>query len=104
MKKNRYGNIEDLVQNIKFITSIGTYEDLGSWPRISNGPNFKEVILGHEGNYGLVTEAVLKIKKLPEIKVFGSILFPDFEQGIKFMEEVGLSGVRPASLRLMDNV
>jgi alkyldihydroxyacetonephosphate synthase len=35
---------------------------------------------------------------------YGSVIFPDFEIGIKFMEEVGMSGIRPASVRLMDNV
>lgn len=38
--------------------------------------------MGHEGNLGVVTEAVIKIKKKPEVKRFGSILFPDFEKGI----------------------
>lgn len=104
MKKNRYGNIEDIVQSIKFVTSIGTYSDLNPWPRISSGPNFKQIILGHEGNLGVVTEAVIKIKSLPQVKRFGSVLFPDFENGIKFMEEVAISGVKPASLRLMDNI
>ena len=60
--------------------------------------------MGHEGNLGVVTEAIIKIKKKPEVKRFGSILFPDFEKGIKFMNEVGFSGVRPASVRLVDNL
>lgn len=51
-----------------------------------------------------MTEAIIKIRKLPEKKKFGSILFPDFESGIKFMEEVGKSGIWAASMRLMDNV
>lgn len=62
------------------------------------------MILGSEGNYGVITEAVIKIKKLPEIKRYGSILFPNFEIGMKFMEEVGRRGIRPASIRLMDNI
>lgn len=60
--------------------------------------------MGHEGNLGVVTEAIIKIKNKPEVKRFGSILFPDFEKGIKFMNEVGFSSVRPASVRLVDNV
>ena len=86
------------------MTSIGTYADQNAWPRISSGPSFKQIVMGHEGNLGVVTEAVIKVRPLPEVKRFGSIIFPDFEKGIKFMEDVGVSGVRPASLRLMDNV
>jgi alkyldihydroxyacetonephosphate synthase len=39
MKKNTYGNIEDIVQNITLVTSKGTYSKLAAWPRISNGPD-----------------------------------------------------------------
>jgi alkyldihydroxyacetonephosphate synthase len=37
----------------------------GNWPRISNGPEFKQIILGSEGNLGVITEAVIKVKRLP---------------------------------------
>eukprot|EP00347_Sterkiella_histriomuscorum_P018793 403344151 len=117
MKKNKYGNIEDIVVSIRFVTPQvrnflsnvhhiyqGTFEPAGNWPRFSSGPDFRQVIMGHEGNLGVVTEAVIKIKKKPEVKRFGSILFPDFESGIKFMNEVGFSGIRPASVRLVDNL
>lgn len=46
MKKNSYGNIEDIVQNIKFVTSKGTYYKLSEWPRISNGPDINNIIMG----------------------------------------------------------
>lgn len=42
----------------------------------------KFTVLGHEGNYGVVTEAVLKIKPVPPVTTYGSIVFPDFGQGI----------------------
>ncbi len=50
-----------------------------------------------------MTEAVIKVRQIPSKKVYGSVIFPDFEQGIKFMEEVGKSGIWAASMRLMDN-
>ncbi len=52
----------------------------------------------------MVTEAIVKIKPLPEVKKFGSVIFPTFELGIKFMEEAGKSGVWAASMRLLDNI
>jgi alkyldihydroxyacetonephosphate synthase len=59
--------------------------------------------LGHEGNFGIITECTVKIRPLPEKKVYESILFHDFDTGVKFMYEVAQSKVWPASLRLMDN-
>ena len=104
MKKNLYGNIEDIVQNVKIVTSKGTYTKLNNWPRISNGPDLNHLVLGHEGNLGIITEAVLRIRKIPEVKKYGSIIFPDFELGIKFMDEMARGRLWPASIRLVDNM
>lgn len=104
MKKNLYGNIEDMVQNIKLVTSAGTYFKQSEWPRISSGADLNHVIMGSEGNLGIITEAVLRIRKLPEVKKFESIIFHDFEVGIKFMEEMAKSRHWPASCRLVDNM
>jgi alkyldihydroxyacetonephosphate synthase len=104
MKKNYYGNIEDIVQNIKIVTSKGTYNKLSEWPRISNGPDINHVVLGHEGNLGIITEAVLRIRKIPEQRKFGSFIFPDFELGVKFMDEMARGRLWPASIRLVDNI
>jgi alkyldihydroxyacetonephosphate synthase len=46
MKKNYYGNIEDIVQNVKFITPKGTYSRMGEWPRISSGPDLNHIVMG----------------------------------------------------------
>lgn len=82
MKKNTYGNIDDIVQNITLVTSKGTYNKLASWPRISNGPDLNHLVFGSEGNFGIVTEAVLKVKPLPEVRIFESILFYGWEDGV----------------------
>ncbi len=103
MKKNRYGNIEDIVEGIKIATPIGTFQKNQKSPRMSSGPDIHEFILGHEGNLGIITEVIVKVKKLPEARVYESILFYGFEEGTKFMYDVSQTGVWPASLRLIDN-
>jgi alkyldihydroxyacetonephosphate synthase len=65
MKKNVYGNIEDIVQNVKLVTSIGTMTKLGNHARISGGPDLTHIILGSEGNLGIVTEAVFRLRPMP---------------------------------------
>ena len=61
------------------------------------------MVLGHEGNFGIITEAVLRVRKIPEVKEYSSIIFSDFEKGIKFMEEIARLRVWPASMRVVDN-
>merc|ERR1719158_2097184 len=39
MKKNTYGNIEEIVKDITFITPTGTYQRSKHWPRVSAGPD-----------------------------------------------------------------
>jgi alkyldihydroxyacetonephosphate synthase len=64
------------------VTSKGTYSKVAAWPRVSNGPDLNQVIMGSEGNLGIITEAVIKVKPLPEVRIFDSILFHDWETGI----------------------
>jgi alkyldihydroxyacetonephosphate synthase len=45
------------------------------------GPDYNQVILGHEGNFGIVTEAIIRIRPIPEAQNFASIIFPNFEIG-----------------------
>ena len=60
--------------------------------------------MGSEGIFGIITEAVVKIRPLPEAKEYESIIFHDYSIGIKFMYEVGMSKIWPASIRMIDNV
>lgn len=103
MKKNTYGNIEDIVQNVTVVTSKGTYSKTQLWPRISNGPDLNHMMMGSEGNFGIVTEVVLKVRPVPEARIYDSILFPNFDIGIEFMHAVSKTSAWPSSLRLVDN-
>lgn len=103
MKKNKYGNIDDIVLGIKIATPIGTFERNQQVPRLSSGPDINQFILGHEGNFGIITECIIKIRPLPETRVFDSIIFHDFESGCQFMYDVAQSKLWPASIRVVDN-
>lgn len=104
MKKNRYGNIEDIVENVTMVTPRGVVEQGIASPRIAIGMQPQRLLFGSEGNLGLITKAVLRIHKLPEVKRYGSVVFPDFETGVAFLREVADRGVLPASIRLVDNL
>lgn len=98
MKKNIYGNIEDIILRIKLVTPTGswcqaapvemnqrltsanvitgTVERNCQVPRISVGPDLNQMIIGSEGTFGVVTEAVVRLRPLPEKREFGKEL-PD---------------------------
>lgn len=103
MKKNKYGNIEDIVIDVNVITLDGKLERKQICPRESIGIEPKLWLFGSEGQIGIITSAIVKIFPLPEVQEYDSILFKTFEEGIKFMKELGQSKIWPASVRLVDN-
>jgi alkyldihydroxyacetonephosphate synthase len=103
MKKNRYGNIEDIVENVTMITPTGTVEQLEAVARASFGVRPQNILLGSEGNFGIITKATLKLHSLPAVNEYNSALFHDWETGVAFMYELSQTGAVPASARLMDN-
>jgi alkyldihydroxyacetonephosphate synthase len=104
MKKNRYGNIEDLVLDVHVATPHGVLERSGVAPRESVGVDPRRWIYGSEGNLGIITSAVIKIFPLPEVQSHGSVIFPSYEDGIAFMYDLARDGNLPASVRLVDNM
>src|SRR5437870_13304397 len=104
MKKNRYGNIEDLVLDVSVVTAAGKLQRTSASPRESVGLDLRRLMFGSEGTLGIITSAIVKIFRLPEVEEYGSVLFPSFEQGFKFMYELARETTPPASVRLMDNL
>ena len=109
MKKNLYGNIEDIVVALRAVTPNGEWCSSGTYPRVSTVPDMNLVMLGsegdvalnvgekstfyfsrssHAGTLGVVTEVVVKIRPVPPVRKFASFVFPDMEYGIQFMREV----------------
>eukprot|EP01101_Sappina_pedata_P008605 TRINITY_DN4799_c0_g1_i1.p2 TRINITY_DN4799_c0_g1~~TRINITY_DN4799_c0_g1_i1.p2 ORF type:complete len:640 (-),score=303.96 TRINITY_DN4799_c0_g1_i1:123-2042(-) len=103
MKKNVYGNIEDILIQCKLVTPEGLVEKKMTAPRVSVGPDVNQYILGSEGTLGVITEAIVKIHSLPAVKKYGSVVFPHFDDGVAFMHHIARVRAAPASIRLMDN-
>jgi alkyldihydroxyacetonephosphate synthase len=103
MKQQTYGNIEDIVVKVKLATSIGVLEHDATTPRSSAGPDFERLVIGSEGTLGVITEAVVKIHKMPESAKFAAFIFPDIQRGIAFLDECSKGAWLPSNLRLFCN-
>lgn len=103
MKKNNYGNIEDIVTSMKMVTCKGVLVKSSSAPRVSSGPDFNHIILGSEGTLGVITEVTVIVRPIPPVKKYGALIFRDFETGIKCLREIAKQRCQPASIRLNDN-
>jgi alkyldihydroxyacetonephosphate synthase len=104
MKKNRYGNIEDIVLGVTAVTASGELARSAAPARESVGGDPARWLIGSEGRLGIVTRAIVKVRPLPELHKHGSVIFSEFETGFAFVRDVQRAGVAPASIRLMDNL
>jgi len=104
MKKNQYGNIEDILLDVTVISAAGKLERAQIAPRESIGLDPKVWMIGSEGSLGIITSAVVKLFPLPEEQRYGSIIFKTFEEGLAFMYDLAQEEKPPASVRLVDNL
>jgi len=104
MKKNRYGNIEDILLDVTVVSALGKLERSQVVPRESIGLDPKLWVIGSEGSLGIITSAVVKLFPLPAERRYGSVVFKKFESGLAFMYELAQQDVYPASVRLVDNL
>jgi alkyldihydroxyacetonephosphate synthase len=104
MKKNRYGNIEDIVLEATLVTPLGDVETHRATPRNSVGLPPRTLLFGSEGNLGIITKAVVKLHPQPACRQYASLVFPRFDLGVAFLKELRQrEGVMPASIRLIGN-
>ena len=104
MKKNRYGNIEDIVENVNLVSPKGTISQISPISRGSIGFKPQNVLFGSEGNIGIITKAVLKIHEIPNEQKYNSVLFKNWSEGVSFMKALSKTNYIPASVRLVDNI
>ena len=103
MKKNRYGNIEDIVLEATVVTANGEIETKSITPRNSTGVQPRSLLFGSEGNFGIITNAVMKVHPTPEARDYGSLVFKSFEDGVCYLRALRETGTMPASIRLVNN-
>jgi alkyldihydroxyacetonephosphate synthase len=97
-----YGKIEDLTQAVRVVTPAGIIqtEDV---PASATGPSVREMILGSEGTYGVITEATMRIRPRPEAQDYRGILFHSFREGITFVRDLMQNErLRPSIVRVSD--
>jgi alkyldihydroxyacetonephosphate synthase len=99
----RYGRIEQLFHAGRLATLKGEFR-VGGVPASSAGPDLREAVLGSEGRLGLLTEATVRVRPLPEREIFHAAFFPTWEQGFAAIRELGRADLPLSMLRLSNEV
>jgi alkyldihydroxyacetonephosphate synthase len=96
-----YGRFDELVHALRVATPVGDLR-LGRSPASAAGPDLRELFLGSEGAFGVITEVTVRIRPLPAATSYGAWTFPDFAAGASGLRELTQRGIRPTVLRLSD--
>ena len=94
-----YGRIERLFAGGHLETPAGSLE-LPSFPASAVGPDLKEIVLGSEGRFGIITEATMRITPLPEKEVFHAVFLPNFECGMAAARQIVQARLPLSMIRL----
>ncbi|MGP3535399.1 FAD-binding oxidoreductase [Microbacterium sp. RD1] len=96
-----YGRFDDLVHALRVAAPAGEL-DLGRAPASAAGPDLRELFLGSEGAFGVITEVAVRVRPLPAATAYGAWSFPDFVAGTAAVRALTQAGIRPTVLRLSD--
>ncbi len=94
-----YGRIEDMFVGGRLETPQGPWI-LPVLPPSAAGPDLRHIVLGSEGRLGILTEATLRVRPLPEVEAFHTFFFPDFAHGLAAIREMAQAGLPLTMLRL----
>ncbi len=101
---SKYGKIEDMVESLEIALADGRVVRQRTVPARAAGPDWRALFMGSEGTLGVVTSAALKVRRFPEGRAFASYLFGDLHAGLETFREMLQSGLRPAVMRLYDEL
>ncbi|WP_224744852.1 FAD-binding oxidoreductase [Nocardioides ganghwensis] len=96
-----YGRFDAMVVGLTAATPTGPL-DLGSAPANAAGPDLRQLLLGSEGAFGVITSVTVRVRRLPEVRAYEGWRWPSFDAGSDAMRTLAQAGLLPTVLRLSD--
>ena len=96
-----YGDIEDMVLALRMVTPRGIV-DTRKVPSTAAGPSILQLCVGSEGFLGVITEATMRIRPVPDVLDYRGLIFRNFAAGVSAIREMMQRGMVPACVRLSD--
>ncbi|MDQ3365540.1 MAG: FAD-binding oxidoreductase [Myxococcota bacterium] len=100
----KYGKVEDRVTGLTVVTGRGEVIETDGPNRALRGPSWTQLLLGSEGTLGVITSARLRVSPAPQLRVFRGYEVDDVATGIQAIRRVLQRGLRPAVVRLYDEL
>jgi alkyldihydroxyacetonephosphate synthase len=96
-----YGRADELVVGLTVATPKGTLR-LGRAPRSAAGPDLRQLFLGSEGAFGVITDVTMSVRPTPPYKRYEAWFFPTFWAGLDALRALEQRRLAPEVSRLSD--
>ena len=96
-----YGRIDDLVESVSCVSPAGPLSTRDV-PATAAGPSLRELVVGSEGTFGVITAATLRVRPLPEARHYEAWSFGSFVEGAEAYRAMEQAGASPDVARLSD--
>lgn len=96
-----YGRFDGMIAGLRAITPAGVL-DLGRAPASAAGPDLRQLLIGSEGVFGVITRVRVRVHPTPEATRYEAWSFPDFATGAAALRAVTQTGTGPTVIRLSD--
>jgi alkyldihydroxyacetonephosphate synthase len=96
-----YGRFDALVVGLVVATPNGPVA-LGHAPASAAGPDLRQLFLGSEGAFGVITAVTVRVRALPEVRHHEGWRWPTFDAGITALRTLAQAQLLPTVLRLSD--
>ena len=105
----KYGKVDDMVRALEVVLPSGQIirtprytEGRYPPPKRSCGPELRELFMGAEGAFGVITEVLLTIWRCPETRVWDAVTFATTESALQALRRIHQGDLLPSLVRLYD--
>ncbi|HEX5012827.1 MAG TPA: FAD-binding oxidoreductase [Candidatus Limnocylindrales bacterium] len=94
-----FGRIEDLFAGGRVVAPAGTLE-LPSHPASAAGPDLRQLVLGSEGRFGVITSGTVRAVRKPPREAFPTWFMRDWRSAVEGAGDVARAGLPLSMLRV----
>ncbi|GLZ34391.1 alkyldihydroxyacetonephosphate synthase [Lentzea sp. NBRC 105346] len=96
-----YGRFEDMVEGVRVQTPAGEWR-LGSAPASAAGPDLRQLVIGSEGLFGVITEVALRVRPKPENPCYEGFIVDGWQAGEALIRDLAQRQALADVTRLSD--
>jgi alkyldihydroxyacetonephosphate synthase len=98
-----YGRFEDMVEGVRLATPRGDWR-LGVAPASAAGPDLRQLVVGSEGTFGVITEVAVRVRPVPTVRRYEGFVLDGWTSGTDAVRALAQSRVLADVTRLSDPI